>query len=165
MNFNEVFSKTPIQFNEFIGQGTSSFPNELTDFCFGDINQPLGDTLKRGAQAMRTGYYKIISAPQERKFEHNNITTWASYVLFCREDYQNPILYFANVGTLFNFDAKYGENQESVWQKFVKNGTFSDKEDFFKNGLEGRTIEVLKDEWIKSEKFGTDVKKVTWKFV
>ena len=163
MNPDPFFLKEPTNFDDYIGKSTSSFPKDLTDFCLGDPDLPLGQILKKGSQSLRTGFYKIIEEPSERDY-YNGINTYAAHVLFFRKDYTQPIKYYANVGPLMNFNAKYEKEENGAWTILIRNRRlYADKDDFFK-GITNKEFEVIKDEWIFSDKFKTNVKKITWKF-
>jgi hypothetical protein len=163
MSNANLFSIEPIDFDNYIGKSLDCFPKDLEDFCFGDPNLPLAPTLKKGVQALRIGNYKIIEEPSIRQY-YNGINTHAAYVLFYKYGYQQPIKYYANVGPLMNFDAKFETEDNGVWHHFIRSGKYADKDSFFK-GLLNKELRVLNDEWVHSDKFKTDVKKITWKFI
>lgn len=158
---NQILSFEPIDFESYTGD-ISTYPPELKDFCFDGADFPSGSTLRKGAQSLRVGFYKIIEQPAEYLY-YNNINTHASHVLFYREGYANPIRCCANIGPLLNLNAKYGTDEKSCWHHFIQSGRFANKEKFFES-LMNKEIQVIKDEWVQSEKYNTRVKKITWIF-
>lgn len=158
----DIFLKAPIVFEDYLGKGINIFnlPEPLNDFCFGSDDASFANTIKKGAQSLRVGYYKILEEPHFRE----NLFTHAANVLFYRDGYSQPVKYYANVGPLINYEAKYGDNEISPWNYFIKNGRYGNKDEFFK-GLTAKVFRVIRDEWIKSEKFKTEVKKITWTLI
>lgn len=158
---NNLFLIKPIVFEDYVGKNMTTFSDDLNDFLLGNQEKPLSEIIKKGAQSLREGYYKILEVPFLRPY-NNGITTHAARVLFYKEGYKQPISYLANVGPLMNYEAKYNDDSTGVWLKFIKNGVYADKHAFF-NDLMDKEFIVLKDESVISQKFG-NVKKITWRF-